>query len=497
MQLFIQINLRLLFLLLLFTGGFQSYLYSQTKTDNVENFLSGKMRKRKIPGLQIAVIRHGKIVFLGAYGTANIQNTVSVTNQTAFSINSATKAFTGVAIMQLVEDGKVELSAPVSRYLDGLPTAWQLVTVRQLLTHVSGIPDVLIPAKGQGTGTLVGEGGEDSAWATIQTLPMEFKTGEKYRYNQTNYVLLGKIIDKLGGQPFTEFIRERQFKPVGMTNAAFGDSRDIVPRRAQAYRYSGGSLSVAPDTRLEHAFDEFTPFIRTAGGLNSTAEEVARWIISLQKGILLKESSLKMLWTNGTFNDGSPTPWALGWSTNNRLENPVAAGIGGRRSAFFVYPKDDLAIVILTNLAGANPEEFIDDVAGYYIPNLRASNGGGLPAAIKLLRLELLKRGFENAPGMVIELKKKDAKFQLTEDDLNNWGGKLMEQEQIKQAIEIFKLNVSLYPQSANTYDSLAEAYDKSGNRELAIKNYRRSLELDSRNTNAIEHLKKLVPDLK
>ncbi len=497
MQLFSQINLRILFLLLLFTGGFQSYLYSQTKTDNVENFLLGKMRKRKIPGLQIAVIRHGKIVFLGAYGTANIQNTVSVTNQTVFSINSATKAFTGVAIMQLVEDGKVELSAPISRYLDGLPTAWQPVTVRQLLTHVSGIPDMLIPAKGQGTGTLVGEGGEDSAWATVQTLPMEFKTGEKYRYNQTNYVLLGKIIDKLGGQPFTEFIRERQFKPVGMTNSAFGDSRDIVPHRAQAYRYSNGSLSVSPDTRLEHAFDEFTPFIRTAGGLNSTAEEVARWIISLQKGILLKESSLKTLWTNGAFNDGSPTPWALGWSTNNRLENPVAAGIGGRRSAFFVYSDDDLAIVILTNLAGANPEEFIDDVAGYYIPNLRASNGGGLPAAIKLLRLELLKRGFENAPGMVIELKKKDAKFQLTEDDLNNWGGKLMEQEQNKQAIEIFKLNVSLYPQSANTYDSLAEAYERGGNRELAVKNYWRSLELDSRNTNAIEHLKKLDPDYK
>jgi tetratricopeptide (TPR) repeat protein len=282
-----------------------------------------------------------------------------------------------------------------------------------------------------------------------------------------------------------------------MTNSAFGDSRDIVPHRAQAYRYSNGSLSVSPDTRLEHAFDEFTPFIRTAGGLNSTAEEVARWIISLQKGILLKESSLKTLWTNGAFNDGSPTPWALGWSTNNRLENPVAAGIGGRRSAFFVYSDDDLAIVILTNLAGANPEEFIDDVAGYYIPNLRASNGGGLPAAIKLLRLELLKRGFENAPGMVIELKKKDAKFQLTEDDLNNWGGKLMEQEQNKQAIEIFKLNVSLYPQSANTYDSLAEAYERGGNRELAVKNYWRSLELDSRNTNAIEHLKKLDPDYK
>jgi tetratricopeptide (TPR) repeat protein len=108
-----------------------------------------------------------------------------------------------------------------------------------------------------------------------------------------------------------------------------------------------------------------------------------------------------------------------------------------------------------------------------------------------------VKSGFENAAETVNQLKKRDAKFQLTEDDLNNWGGKLIEQEQSKQAIEIFKLNAALYPQSANTYDSLAEAYEKSGNRELAIKNYRRSLELDSRNTNAVEHLRKLVPGYK
>lgn len=241
MRFFNLINLGRLLLLLIFVGGISEKVISQTKSADLETILRGKMQKRKIPGLQVAVVRHGKIIFLGAYGTANLQNNVPVTDQTVFSINSATKAFTGVAIMQLVEDGKLELSAPVSRYLEGLPTAWQPVTIRQLLTHVSGIPDVLIPAKGQGTGMLVGDGGEDSAWATVQTLSMEFKTGEKYRYNQTNYVLLGKIIDKLGGQPFTEFIRERQFKIVGMTNSAFGDSRDIVPRRAQAYRYFNGS----------------------------------------------------------------------------------------------------------------------------------------------------------------------------------------------------------------------------------------------------------------
>lgn len=469
---------------------------SQDPSAAIEVFLREKMQKRRIPGLQVAVVRHGKIVMLGAYGTANLQDSVPVTDRTVFSINSATKSFTGVAVMQLVEDGKVDIAAPASRYIEGLPPAWQAVTVRQLLTHTSGFPDILIPPKGQGTGSLVGDGGEESAWDTVRTLPMDFAPGEKYRYNQTNYVLLGKIIDKQSGEPFAQFMADRQFKVAGMPSAAFGDSRDIIPHRAQSYRYAGGTLTAASSGgKLEQAYDEFTPFIRTAGGLNASAQDVARWIIALQDGTLLKQkSSLVTLWTPAKFNNGSPTPWALGWPTIKRPEHRAVAGIGGRRSAFFVYPDDDLAVVILTNLAGANPEEFIDEVAGHYIPDLLAINGGGLPPAIKLIHREVLKRGYAQAPAIVEELKKNDPGFQVPENDLNNWGGRLMVDDQLKDAIEIFKLNVILYPQSANTYDSLGEAYELDGDKAQAIRNYRRSLELDPKNGNAVEHLKTLDP---
>src|SRR5215468_5458528 len=108
--------------------------------DNVDTYLRSQMQKRGIPGLQIAVVRHGKIVKLAAYGLANVQDSIPTTNQTLFTINSITKAFTGVAIMQLVEAGKLDLAARVSSYLDNLPAAWQAVTIRQLLTHTSGLP---------------------------------------------------------------------------------------------------------------------------------------------------------------------------------------------------------------------------------------------------------------------------------------------------------------------------------------------------------------------
>jgi CubicO group peptidase (beta-lactamase class C family) len=481
-----------LFLLLLIICGFHVLVPAQAQTDNVEAFLRSEMRERRIPGLQVAVVQHGRIVRLGAYGVANIQNSVPVTNESVFSINSCTKAFTGVAIMQLVEEGKLDLSAPVSRYLEGLPATWQPVTIRQLLTHVSGLPDVVrIP--GQPLGKLVEESGEDAAWAMVQTMPMEFSIGEKFSYNQTNYVLLGKIIDKFSGKSFAQVFNERQFQVAGMPNSGFGDSRDVVRNKAQSYRYvrkiDGHALG---EDKLTNAYEEFSPFLRTASGMNSTAEDVARWIIALQEGKLLKtKDALKTLWTPGTYNSGSPTQWALGWVTKPRPKNSAVIATGGGRSAFVVYPDDDLAVVVLTNLAGSSPEEFIDELAGYFNPDIPASD------PVSLLRIQLRKRGFEHALEVVNEAKRKDANFQPSETDLNDWAYRMLSRGQTKEALEIFKLNVSLYPESANTYDSVAEAYQVLGNNELAIKNYKHSLELDPKNTNAIKHLKRLEPNRK
>jgi CubicO group peptidase (beta-lactamase class C family) len=454
------------------------------------------MQRRGIPGLQVAVVQHGKIVLLRAYGLANIQDAVPVNEQTIFTINSIAKAFTGVAIMQLVEAGKLDLEAPVSRYLDDLPRAWQVVTLRQLLTHMSGLPNIM-----DSNGKMVTDGGDDASWTKVQAMPIEFSPRERFSYNQTNYLLLGRIIDKLSGQPFAQFITERQLHVAGMPRTAFGDSHDIVPHSARGYTYFRNvDEKIIHTVKLGNVFEEFPSFLRTASGMSSTAEEMARWIIALQQGKLLKaKTSLTTLWTPGILNSGSTggfsnflNGYALGWPTVMRPEHRAVTPVGGGRSAVFVYPDDNLAIVILTNLQGASPESFIDEVAGYYIPDMRASTGFGLPPTIKSLRRELMKRGFEHALEVVNEAKAKDATFNLLETDLNAWGFLLIEHGQTKEAIEIFKLNVSLYPESANTYDSLAYAYESADEKALAIKNYRRSLELDPKNIHAVECLKKL-----
>ncbi len=457
----------------------------QAQTSSVEAILKREMKERRIPGLQIAVVQHGKIVLLRSYGVANIQDDVSVNDKSIFAINSCTKAFTGVAIMQLVEDGKMELSAPVSKYLDGLPIDWQPITIKQLLIHVSGLPNILrvFNPSTNGLGEL---GNEAAAWEKVMTMTMQFPTGEQFSYNQTNYVLLGKVIDKLSGRSFTQFFKERQFQIVDMPNTVFGDSRDVIPHFAPTYRYQKSIDGQKIDgDRIVNNYTEFPAFQRAGSGLNSTAEDVAKWIIALQQGKLLKtKTALATLWEAGTYNNGSTTQWALGWGFTKFREKYRAVGMtGGGRSAFLVYPNDDLAIVVLTNLGGGSPEDFIEELASCYEPGIAASD------PITILRIQFRKQGFEKAIDVVEDEKKKDNNFQPNENELNDWGYRLMSNGQSKEALEILKLNVYLYPESWNVYDSYGEVLLKGGQKEEAIKMYTKSVSLNPNN----EHGKRVL----
>jgi tetratricopeptide (TPR) repeat protein len=140
----------------------------------------------------------------------------------------------------------------------------------------------------------------------------------------------------------------------------------------------------------------------------------------------------------------------------------------------------------LTNLVFANPEQLMDAVAGYYIPDLRPAQ------SIHVLRTELLQRGFDNAINVAKDLKRKDTRLQYTERDVNNWGYKLFRNDQKKEALEIFKLNVNLFPDSPNVYDSLAETYAALGETAAAIENYEHALKLNPKNTNAASQLRRL-----
>lgn len=367
-------NLSLLLFCILSLVGKASV--AQTNTEKINRFLHDKMVEERIPGLQLVVIRDNKIVLSEAMGLANVEFSVPATKNTIFSINSIAKVFTGTAIMQLVEEGKIDLDKPVGDCLNGLPADWQPVTLRQLLGHISGLPDI----EDDATGGLVGGKGEKTAWKTVQTMPMQFKAGEQFSYNATNYLLIQKIIEKYGKLPFEQFIQKYQLNPVGMPETTFGNSYEVEKNKAPTYCYyylDREKGEYVKGDKLLEVYENFPKIFRADAGMFSTAEEMARWIIALQDNrILRKKESIKAMWKPVKLNNGKIegfggilNGYALGWPVVVRSKHPAVAPIGGGRAAFMIYPEDNLSIILLTNLSGCSPEVIIDQIANMYFTN--------------------------------------------------------------------------------------------------------------------------------
>lgn len=370
------------------------------EADQVDRYLGSQIDRLKIPGMAVAVVKGGRIVLLRNYGTASVEFNVPVTDATVFSINSVTKAFTGVAALRLVERGRLDLSAPVAQYLSGLPETWRKVTIRQLLSHMSGLPDIMrAPTV---------ETDAAAAWAWVQTRPVLFPPGDRFHYCQTNYTLVQRILNQLEGRAPDAPLAEEQIRIAGMDHTAYGDAYSVIANRAPTYRWNqNGPMiagyrapSSAPAT-LAATSERFLPFRRASSGLNATAQDLARWMIALQDHRLLKAESLETLWTPVAFRDGRPGKWGLGMEVLGRGTHRAAGMTGGGRAAFSIYPEDGVAVAILTNLAGAFPEDMVDKVASIYAPGLKLS---GVPA----LRILLEEQGYDQIIPLAAGIERRD-----------------------------------------------------------------------------------------
>ena len=337
---------------------------AHSQADKVDIAIKELMQKNKIVGLQLAVVKNNAIVKTGHYGLANIEDSTAVDDETVFSINSMTKSITGVAIMQLVEKGKLKLEDPISKYLDSLPNPWRNITVKQLATHTSGIPDIWERPEHMWS--------NDSAelFKKIKEQPIVFQTGEEQRYNQTNFLLLGKIIEKISGQSFEEYVNENQFEKAAMKRsikAGMGDFFSVIDHSAKPYTYYiNGSLT--------NIYQPMPKNLYPAGGTFSTATEMAQWAMALQTDKFINKESLKMLLAPVTLKDGSIHEGngffnqnSIGFFIATKSKAPVIATFGGARNAVFIYPKDNVTVVVLTNLVGGHPQNFIEEIANLYM----------------------------------------------------------------------------------------------------------------------------------
>ncbi len=212
-----------------------------TKADNVDDYISARMRQLHIPGLSLAIVRDGRITKAQGYGFANLELRAHATKETVYEIGSNTKQFTAAAIMMLVEDGKIRLEDTITKYFPEAPETWRGITIKHLLTHTSGIQNhVAVPHWLDAFRTNLAfetAPARDELLKMFFKLPLEFQPGETWAYDNTGYYLLGIIIEKASGKSYWQFLDERIFKPLGMDATRSTDPQALVPNRASGYEW--------------------------------------------------------------------------------------------------------------------------------------------------------------------------------------------------------------------------------------------------------------------
>ena len=275
--------------------------------------------------------------------------------------------------MLLVEQGKLSLDDSIGKLLPDVPKSWRQVRIRQLLGHTSGLPDVIVNPV---LGTWLGNTREE-AMKKLAELPVQAKPGEAWSYNQTNYMLLGMIVEKITGKAFDDFVLDQVIKPLGLQSVTYGDSKAVVPNRGSLYSIIDWYGDRPRRAKAAYpSWITYPSFIHTAAGLNMTALDLARYADAIATGKLLKTPTLDQMWSAVKLNDGSTFRMektlgvGLGWLVDDIPDHRAVGGTGGSSVAFRHFRDDKLTVVVMTNLQGIDPDAMADSIARMFIPSL-------------------------------------------------------------------------------------------------------------------------------
>jgi CubicO group peptidase (beta-lactamase class C family) len=365
---------RLPFLLILPTLLCSSFVHA----DDVDAYIKLRMDKEHIPGLSLAVLRDGKLVKLKGYGYANLELRVPATPDTVYQVGSITKQFTATVIMILVQENRVDLDDKISKYINGTPETWKDITVRNLLTHTSGLQSEGIPTTEK---TVFADYTKEEMVKSATALPVLSPPGAKYSYGNLDYDLLAITIEKISGKTYADFLQERIFRPLGMTSTRTNDRSAIVSNRAQAFLWTNG--------RLQLCEPQVSPTRYTgSGSILSTVADLAKWDAALYTDKILTAASRKIMWTPTKLADGAVTDYGFGWVISSVKKhadihhNGAMNGFVGNISRFV---DDRLTVIALVNQSGlSNTERIATGVARIYIPTIRPAIQGERPSLVKV-----------------------------------------------------------------------------------------------------------------
>src|SRR5215475_5708528 len=443
------------------------------------------MKDGDVPGLSIALLRDGELVWHHGFGVKNTKTNELVDDTTVFEAASLSKPVCADAVLKLVGAGRFDLDRPLNQYLPGNYDVGEdqrlgQITARHVMSHTPGFPNWR-PRGG--------------------ALKIHFTPGDRFSYSGEGFVYLSKVIERVTGEKFNDFMKKTVFDPLGMTSSSYVWQESYETLKTFRHNSVG---EVTGRNKPEQP--------NAAASLHTTAQDFGRFVSAILKGEGLKKETLKLMLTpqikvseSGTNNTArapeklSPTiSWGLGWGLQTTGDGVSFWhwGDNGDYKAYVVaFERQKIGVVMFANSsAGLSiAPEIVDLAVGGAQPALAWLKYESYKSPGGELLKNIVAKGVVAALGEYRQWRQGRAPGEVvSEERMNGIGYDLLRSKRVNEAIEVFKQNVSDYPQSANAYDSLGEAYMVNGDRDLAIKNYERSVELAPNNTNGIEALKKL-----
>ena len=465
--------------------------FAQTKVEQIEKLLSTYEKYGQFNG-SVLVSNQGKVIYKKGFGMANMEWDIPNEPNTKHRLGSITKQFTAMLILQLVAEGKLDLQTPITTYLPDYPKAsGDIITSHHLLTHTSGIPNYTAFPKF--FENLSRDPYTPEEFVKIfADKALDFTPGEKFSYSNSGYFLLGVLVEKLSGKTYEQMLQDKIFTPLNMKDTGYDNHGDILKNRATGYEKQGG------DYVNSSYLDMSIPY--AAGSMYSTVEDLFKWDQALYTTTILPKEYMT-LYFKPHIPAGVNSHYAYGWGVGytkigKSTDSIYAIGHGGGINGFntnISRTTSNNSLVVLLNNTGGAPLNNITKA-------IRAIMHGK--------EYDMPKKSVADEVMTVIEDKgidegilhynkiKESENYSLREQEMNALGYRLMRSDKLDEANKLFQLIVEEFPSSFNAYDSYGESLMKLGKNDLAIKNYRKSIELNPNNQNGIDSLKKLGDDV-
>lgn len=459
---------------------------AKTKANRINELVSTYADYGKFNGA-VLVASKGEVIFKKGFGFANMEWDIPNQPDTKFRLASITKQFTAMLILQLVSENKLDLHSPISTYLPSYPKKnGDQITIHHLLTHTSGTPrlDDFIYYKDMERDRYR----PDELLNIFAEGELQFTPGEKFSYSNEGYVILGVIIEKITGISYEKALQAKIFKPLEMFNTGYDHNRTILKKRASGYSRLYDSEYINTNY-----VDMSIPY--AAGSIYSTIEDLFLWDQALYTEKLLPKKYLELL-----IKTHIPTRdqhYGYGWfiaeipigKTKDYVQtNHHGGGINGFNTRITRIQSDKSLIVLLNNTDRAPLYEMTIAINGilhnkpYDFPKKSIAN-----SLLEIINKENIDKGIQ----FFRKFKDNNA-YYLSEEEMNILSYKLLQTDRAEIAVEVLKLAIEAFPNAFNLYDSYGEVLLTLGEKEKAIENYKKSVELNPKNKNGIKILKEL-----